>query len=134
MATDLKEFDDLINLGRVKRTVKVVGHVINLATLTSLDYNKAMSRVPSEGNDSKRMEAMQREIVAMAIQDIDGKDLDQDKKLAILGLSQLGLSNLLYGQYAEMVDEQNSVIEEAKKNSLVAQAALTGSGKAPGSK
>jgi len=114
---DLKEFDDLVNLGLVKRAVKLGGHVINMTTLTSLDYNQAMSRIPTEGGESKKLEAMQREIIAAAIQDIDGKEMDHDKKVQLLGIGQLGLSNVLYGHYVEMVGEQAEILEGAKKNS-----------------
>jgi hypothetical protein len=116
---DLKDFDDLINLGRVTRTVKLMSRNIVLGTLNSGEYADAMSRVPQNGTalDSDRLEGMQREIVAAAIRTIDGKELSQEDKISLVSRGQLALSNLLYTEYISMVDEQGRIIEDAKKNS-----------------
>jgi hypothetical protein len=116
---ELKEFDDLISLGRIIRSVKVLNRDIVLVTLNSSEYADAMSRVPQGSSvlDGDRLEAMQREIVAAAIRTIDGKELSKETKTALVSQGQLALSNLLYAEYISMVDEQSSIIDSAKKNS-----------------
>ena len=132
---DLKEFDDLINLGRVKHTVKLMNREIVLETLNSTDYADAMFRVPQSGSvlDSDRLEAIQREIVAAAIKSIDGKELSKEVKAALVSSGQLGLSNLLYSEYVSMIEEQGQILEDAKKNSSRETAPSTSSQVAPAS-
>lgn len=114
---DLKEFDDLINLGRVTRKVKLGQREIELATLNSSEYASAMSRVPSEASSADKFEVIQREIVAASIVSIDGKLMAPSDKAKLVGAAQLGLSNVLYTEYMKMVEEQNKTLEDAKKNS-----------------
>lgn len=116
---ELKEFDDLINLGRVQRTVKVGKHEISLCTLNSVEYAEAMARTSGTGGplDSDRLESMQREMVIASIRAIDGKELSLKDKSELISKGQLALSNMLYSEYMGMVDEQGKVLEDAKKNS-----------------
>lgn len=132
---DLKEFDDLINLGRVSRTVSLGKHSIVLDTLNSGEYADAMSRVPQGGSvlDSDKLEAMQREIVSAAIRTIDGKELSSEDKTSIVSKGQLALSNLLYSEYVSMIEEQGKILEDAKKNSSRETAPLTSSQAVPAS-
>jgi len=117
MTKTLKDFDDLLTIGQVKRTVKVGKHLIMLSTVTSEDYNKAMDGVPDDAPSSKKMEIVQRELVATAIREIDGESLSHEEKVRILSMGQLALSNLLYNEYIELVEEQGKLLEDAKKNS-----------------
>lgn len=115
---ELKEFDDLINLGRVTRAVKLLSHEIILGTLNSKEYALAMSRVSASGQtDGDRLESTQREVVIAAIRTIDGKELSYQDKHNIVSAGQLALSNLLYIEYISLVGEQSKVIDDAKKNS-----------------
>ena len=132
---EINEFDDLMNLGKVTRTIKLLGKFeIELVTLGSGEYSNAMSRVPDGLPDSKRMECVQREMMAEAIKSINGKSVEYEKRIKILTGGQLGLSNLLYGEYLMMVDEQTKIIEGAKKNSSEPMTTSTASQKAPPSK
>ena len=120
---DLKEFDDLINLGRVTRPVKVASHEIVLSTLNSKEYSGAMSRVgvaPSGAADSDKFELLQREVVVAAIKTVDGKELSYQDKTALVLAGQLALSNMLYNEYVNMVEEQSKLLDDAKKNSSIA--------------
>ena len=117
---DLKEFDDLINLGRVTRSLKLGSHEIVMGTLDSKEYAAAMTRIPAGASDGDKFEMLQREIVAAAIKTIDGKTLPQQDKVGIVTASQLGLSNMLYVEYLSLVEEQNLALEQAKKNSSAA--------------
>lgn len=115
---ELKEFDDLINLGRVTKAVKLLSHEIILGTLNSKEYALAMSRVSASGQtDGDRLESTQREVVIAAIRTIDGKELSYQDKHNIVSAGQLALSNLLYIEYISLVGEQSKVIDDAKKNS-----------------
>jgi len=116
---DIKEFDDLINLGRVKRSVNLGSHEIVLCTLNSKEYASAMAHISPGASsfEGDKLELMQREIVVAAIRTIDGKELPYQDKAAIVYAGQLALSNLLYSEYVSMVEEQNKVLEDVKKNS-----------------
>ena len=127
---ELQEFDDLINLGKVTRKVKILNHEIVLETVSSGDYAQAMANVPDNMPESKRYESIQREMVGAAIRTIDGKTISQEGKQRLMTSSQLGLSNILYGEYLKMVDEQARLLDDAKKNSLEAEKTLTTSPKA----
>ena len=115
--TEINEFDDLINLGKVNRKVKLLGHEITMETLDSGSYSQAMSQVPDNVSDSKRLESMQREIVGASIKLIDGKPITAETRKKLMANSQLGLSNILYNEYLGMVQEQSKILEDAKKNS-----------------
>lgn len=132
---ELTDFDDLINLGRVTRTIKLGKHEIVLSTLNSKEYAEAMARVPqvSEGR-TDRFEAVQREMVVAAIRTINGKELSDKQKSAVLSGGQLGLSNLLYLEYIQMIEEQSKMLDDAKKNSFRGADSLTTSEKIPASR
>jgi len=135
---NISDFDDLINLGQVRHVFPVGKHEVIMKTLTSLEYGKAMSRVPSEGTagitDINRLEIMQREVVASALESIDGQKLSHEDKVALLGAGQLGFANLLYSEYLNMVEEQTGIIDEAKKKSSTDQTPSTESQKVLASK
>jgi hypothetical protein len=115
---EINEFDDLINLGRMTRVVKLGKHEIVLGTLNSKEYAAAMSRVLAAGKaEGDKMESTQREVVIAAIRNIDGKELSYQDKYAIVSSGQLALSNLLYIEYVSIVEEQSRILEDAKKNS-----------------
>jgi hypothetical protein len=115
---EINEFDDLINLGRMTRSVKLAKHEIVLGTLNSKEYASAMSRVLAAGRaEGDKMESTQREVVIAAIRNIDGKELSYQDKYAIVSSGQLALSNLLYIEYISLVEEQSKILDDAKKNS-----------------
>jgi hypothetical protein len=116
---DMKDFNDLFEIGRVTKTIKIAGHEIVMHTLNSNEYS-AMAGALKEDDGvglSKRLEALQREIVANAIETVDGKKLNSEEKSALVGMMQIGLSNMLYDEYGKMIEEQNKVLEDSKKNS-----------------
>ena len=115
---DLKEFNDLIDLGRVTRTVKVAGRDIRMHTLDSSEYAKMTERLGDDNiSMGRRLESLQREVLASAIDSIDEKSISLEDKSKLVGQFQVGFSNLLYDEYGKMVEEQAKILEESKKNS-----------------
>lgn len=115
----LEGFDDLLSLGRMTRTVQVGTHSFKLHTLNGLEYAR-MTR--SAGEDPKaptaeRFEILQRWTLSYAIESIDEKPATPEQISDLLANAQLGISNKLYDAYAAMVEEQNALLEDAKKNS-----------------
>ena len=128
---ELNKFDDLMNLGQIKRKIKLGSHEVSLHTLGSLEYSKVLDRVgPGAIVDGKKLELLQRSILVQALDTVDGERVTEKEKEHILGGGQLGLSNLLYSEYLSMVDEQNKVLEDAKKNSSQPEETLAESLKA----
>lgn len=113
---ELKTFDDLINLGQVRRTVDLAGHAIVMHTLAGNEYAKLSERL-GEVTDKVKFEALQRQIIASSIDSIDGHTLQHEEKVELLGKMQLGLQNMLYSVYTDMVAEQEKLLDEAKKKS-----------------
>lgn len=114
---ELKGFEDLVNLGRITRTVKVLNHDVLMGTLNSKEYAAAMARVSTGNNEGDKMESLQRELVVASIRNIDGIELSYQDKSAIVAASQLAFSNLLYLEYVALLEEQAKVLDDAKKNS-----------------
>jgi hypothetical protein len=116
---DLKDFNDLADVGRITRTIRVGNHDIVMHTLNSNEYSAMAGNLKDDDaiGMTKRLEALQREIVAHAIESIDGKKLSAEDSVALVGMMQIGLSNMLYEEYGKMVEEQNKVLEDSKKNS-----------------
>ena len=131
---EISDFNDLINLGRITKAVEVNSHKIVLGTLNAEEYSAAMARIPEELQGAARMERIQREVIATAIQSIDSRVLDVDTRVKILSMGQLALSNLLYTEYVEMIGDQDKILEEAKKNSSQAQKVSPSSPKVPASR
>lgn len=132
---ELEGFDDLINLGAVSKDITLAGHKIRLHTLNSYEYSKVTERIPDDmPTSSSRLEAMQREVLCAAIDSIDDKKLSAEAKRLLLSTGQLGLANLLYQQYAEMIDEQQVLLDDAKKNGSQTKSSQETSQKAPDSK
>jgi hypothetical protein len=136
MSFDIKEFDDLLNFGSVSHSINVAGHEIALRTLTGKEHQDAMRSVPDAGSttESERLDVIQREIVAAALQSIDGKRLSQEEKSELLKAGQLGLSNVLYVEYIQMIDEQQKRLDTVKKTSLKDETPLKESLTVPSSK
>lgn len=114
---DLKDFNDLADVGRVKRTITVGSHEIVMHTLNSNEYGALAARIGDEGGVTKRLELLQREVLVHSIETVDGKQLTVDDKASLVGMMQIGLSNMLYEEYGKMVEEQNKLLEDSKKNS-----------------
>jgi len=116
---EIKEFDDLINLGQIKRTVVLSGRKIDMHTLSSGEYAQMSHHVKSDPGTTQeqKFESLQRWTLAYSMDAIDSKPMSLDDKEKLLSLGQLALSNLLYTEYLGMVDEQDKLIQDAKKNS-----------------
>lgn len=119
---EISNFDDLINLGQLRKTVNIAGHAIALHTISALEYSKMTERLSDDlPSQSKRFEVLQREILCVAVDSIDGKTLTYEEKNRLFGMSQLALTNLLYAEYSDMVEEQSKFMDEVKKNTSPAK-------------
>jgi hypothetical protein len=122
---DLKNFNDLAEIGSVRKTVKLGSHSVVLHTLNSQEYSAMAEKIGDEvAGTAKRFESLQREMIIAAIESIDGEKPSYADKASLLGMMQIGLSNMLYEEYGSIVEEQSKIIEESKKNSAPA---MTGS-------
>ena len=113
---EIKDFDDLIKMGQVRRVVKLGAHEIAMHTLSSDEYS-GLSAAIGDDPSKVKFEELQRSVLAVAIDTIDGKVPSKDEKIRLLGLSQLGLANMLYSEYTDMIIEQDKMLDDAKKNS-----------------
>lgn len=115
---DLKNFNDLADIGSVKRAVKLGSHEVVLHTLNSQEYAGMADKIgDTEASTAKRFETLQREMLIAAVDTVDGQKLSYEDKAILLGMMQIGLSNRLYEEYGSMIEEQNKIIDDAKKNS-----------------
>ena len=117
---DIKDFDDLISMGHMTKTVSIGSHVFALKTLSSGEYVSMTKKFPDNSpmTEAEKFEAMQRLTLAHAIESIDGKSLSVEEKDRLLSLLQLAVSNMLYNEYMDLVADQSKKLEDAKKNSL----------------
>jgi len=116
---DIKEFDDLIHMGHLSKTVKLGAHEFVLKTLSSGEYVALTKKIPDGPaiTQAERFEALQRLTLAHSIESVDGKSPTVEEKDRLLSLLQLAVSNVLYDAYMDLVAEQNRQLEDAKKNS-----------------
>ena len=116
---EIKEFDDLLNIGQVTRVVELGGHKFRLKTLNALEYNKLMERTREHEKltQGQQFESLQRWTLVFALESIDDKALNIEEKNKILSMSQVGLSNRLYEEYVKLMEEQTALLSESKKNS-----------------
>lgn len=115
---EIKDFNDLADIGKIRKTVKIGNHEIVLHTLASDEYSRMAERLGDDSSTTaKRMESLQREILAAAIESIDGKALSHDERSKLMGVVQVGFSNMLYEEYGAMIQEQAHILDDAKKNS-----------------
>lgn len=115
----VKEFGDLLTMCGVTKVVKFGTHEIVLKTLTYDEQSNIMEAMSSvaDGKDTKRMDIVQKELLAASIETIDGKTLTKEQKLFILGNGQAALCNMLFNEYEALIGEQNKTLEDVKKNS-----------------
>ena len=112
----LKNYNDLLDIGRITRDLTLSGHTIKLRTL-SFDEQSALSdNIPPDVKDFKRLDLLQKELVAAAMESIDGDKLAREDKVSMLG-NGVALCNFLYSEYEEMLKEQVKTVEDVKKNS-----------------
>ncbi len=116
---EIKEFDDLINMGHLRKSVKLGAHEFVLKTLSSGEYVAMTRQFPDNSpmTQAEKFEAMQRATLAHAIESVDGKKLSVEEKERLLSLLQLAVSNMLYNEYMDLVADQTKTLEDAKKNS-----------------
>ena len=115
---EIKDFEDLISLGRVQRTVKLGSRDVLMHTLSTDEYAKMSQGLDdNEPSQAKRFESLQRGILSGAIESIDGKVMSGEDKTLLVGKLQLGTCNMLYDIYTKMVEEQNKILTDSKKNS-----------------
>jgi hypothetical protein len=118
---DMKEFEDLISIGRVKRSFKIGSREITMHTLAGDEYATMSKNLGASSQEDKQFEALQRGVLASAIDTIDGKSLSLEEKMSLLGKVQFGLANMMYVEYMAMVSEQEKQLEDSKKNSSQTQ-------------
>lgn len=116
----VKEFGDLINIGGVTKVVTMGNHKIKLRTLTYDEQTGVLEGIPADLKDSKRLDTIQKELLAAAIEDIDGKKLAKDELRYLLGNGQAAFCNSLFGEYEILLGEQAKSLEDVKKNSSIA--------------
>lgn len=116
---DIKEFDDLIHVGHLKKSVKLGSHEFVLKTLSSGEYVAMTKQFPDNSpmTQAEKFEAIQRATLAHSIESVDGKKPTVEEKERLLSLMQLALSNMLYNEYMDLVAEQGKLLDDAKKNS-----------------
>jgi hypothetical protein len=122
---DLKEFDDLATLGQVTKTVKLGAHEFKMHTLNSREYGQMTARLSEDKNQAARFEELQRWTLAYAIGSVDDKKVRPEQVELLLQTGQLALSNALYNEYVTMMNEQEKLLQEVKKNSSPAVPGLT---------
>ena len=113
----VKDFSDLLDIGHVTKSITVGKHCIKLRTLSYDEQSGLIDAIPPEVKDFKRIDLLQKEMLATAIEDIDGVKLTKEQKKALLGNGQAAFCNFIFSEYEELVKEQTENIEDVKKNS-----------------
>lgn len=116
---DIKDFDDLILMGQLTKTVKLGAHEFTLKTLSSAEYVSLTKKFPDNSpmTQAEKFEAIQRLTLVHAIVSIDGKTPSSEEKERLISLLQLAVSNILYEEYMDLVADQAKTLEDVKKNS-----------------
>ena len=115
----VKNFDDLINIAAVSKTITVAGHDIKLKSLGYDEQSGMMDVIPDNIKESKKYDMLQKEILANAIVSIDGVVLTHENKVDLLSRAQTGFVNLMFAEYELLIGDQNKILEDVKKNILL---------------
>ena len=122
METKIKNFDDLKTMGCVSKSFTVGTHTIKMRSLSYEEQSILVASVPEVENGEKkikeprRFDIIQREILATAIDSIDGVVLTGEEKTSLIGESQTPFVNLLFTLYEQLLAEQNQIMDAVKKN------------------
>jgi hypothetical protein len=114
---NVKNFDDLINMGAVTKVVKLGTHEIKMRTLGFDEQSSISDNIPETSKDSKKLDILQKNIIAESIVSVDNVVLSKEEKMAMIGKMQNGVVNFLFNQFEIMVGEQSKILEDVKKNS-----------------
>ena len=120
----VKEFADLLNIGSVTRDVVLAGHTVKLRTLNFDEQSRVLDGIPTDAKDIRRMDIVQKELLAAAIESIDGKKLTKEEKITLLGTGQAAFCNLIFSEYEQLLAEQSKSLEDLKKNSSAVKTAI----------
>ena len=122
METKVKSFDDLKTMGCVAKSFTVGSHTIKMRSLSYEEQSILVASVPEVENgevkikEPRRFDIIQREILATAIESIDGIVLSGEEKTSLIGESQTPFVNLLFTLYEQLLAEQNQIMDAVKKN------------------
>ncbi len=108
---ELNEFDDLLSIGVLKKKVLVGKHEFVLKTLNFNEFSNVSTNIKEASVES------QLHFLVESIDTIDGKVYDSNYKLELLKKMQVVIVNKLMASYAELMEEQASMVNEVKKNS-----------------
>lgn len=114
-----KVLEDLIFVGDVKETYKVVGHDWTLKTLTSEEQMAATDSTRNYDNVA-RINALKTAVLARSIIELDGiamKDIREN--IEFLGTISQSIIDLVYDKYLELQrkqDEELKNVDEDLKN------------------
>jgi hypothetical protein len=109
-------FDDLKTMGCVTKTLKIGAHEITMRSLGYEEQSQIVANIPDGIKDARKYDLIQKEMLAAAIESIDGTTLPLEEKVKLLGESQTALVNLLFAQYEQLLTAQTEIIEDVKKN------------------
>ena len=108
----ITEFDDLVNIGSIRRNIKVGTHEITMHTLNYETYAGMVAGI----DQGKNAMDTQVYVLSNSIEKIDGKDVSMETKMRLLKSAQMGLVNLLTSEYEKMLEEQGKLYDDVKKN------------------
>lgn len=114
-----KVLEDLVFIGEVKETYKVVGHEWTLKTLTSEEQIAATDSTRNYDNVS-RINALKTAVLARSIVELDGIVMkDFRENIEFLGTISQPIIDLVYDKYLELQkkqDEELKNVDEDLKN------------------
>lgn len=107
----LADFNDLLDIGVIRREVEIGKHIFLMKTLSFLEFSKITSNIKDGDLNS------QLSFLVESIETIDGVKLPTEKKKDLLQKMQMALVNKLMSSYTDLMNDQAKMIDEVKKNS-----------------
>ncbi|MFW6014950.1 MAG: hypothetical protein ACOCRK_00770 [bacterium] len=108
-----KELQDLVFIGRIEETVKVLGKEWKMVTLNSDEHLGATNNSGKYNDTLSRLYAMKIEFLSRAIKSVSGIPFDDvDEAKEFLSEAQPTLVNRLYDKYEELQQKQNESLKD----------------------
>ena len=112
------DIDSLVKLGRLETEFEVVkGLKIKLHTLSMQEQHDALSSVPNTLTDpTSQFHALQRALLVAATELVNGDKVLKEDLVKLYSGLQENLFQAIAEKYTSLLQEQNAVIEELKKD------------------
>jgi len=109
--------DDIALIGKVEKEFeKIKGYKVKMHTLNTAENLEVLKKTSVSEDPIVKYDILKRNNLIFAIDTINSEALSMQQKEAIINKLQSAALDLFYDSYSELLEEQQKILGELKKN------------------